>query len=100
MHPVTTCRRQDDRPSARRPRAGRRPLVEDLEGRRLLSGSNFHHRYDAAPPVIAAVDIGAPTSDATQGAGGGGGSGKVRFNDVQSVQFENSMQNENRSYTA
>ena len=96
MRPFTTCRGQDDRPSTRRPRAGRRPLVEDLEGRRLLSGSNFHHRYDAAPAVTAAVDIGAPASDATHGGGSGGGAGKVSFNGAPSLQLQNSMQNENR----
>jgi hypothetical protein len=99
MRPFPTFRRQDDRPSARRPRAGRRPLVEAHEGRRLHSGSNVHHRYDAAPPVIAAVDIGAPASDATHGGGSGGGAGKVSFNGAQSLQLQNSMQNDNRQFT-
>jgi hypothetical protein len=35
-------RRQADRPAARRPRT-RRPLVEDLEGRLLLSGIQGRH---------------------------------------------------------
>jgi hypothetical protein len=42
MFTFSTSRRQADRPSARLPRA-RRPLVEDLEGRRLLSGIIGNH---------------------------------------------------------
>ena len=80
MFPHPTARRGHPyRPSARRCRS---PLVEGLEGRRLLSGSSIHHRPDATPAVVASVDLAPPTGDAargTGGSGGGGGSGKVRF---------------------
>jgi hypothetical protein len=42
MFTFPISRRQDDRPHARRPR-DRRPLVEDLEGRRLPSGIVGNH---------------------------------------------------------
>jgi hypothetical protein len=42
MFTFSTNRRRADRPSARLPRA-RRPLVEDLEGRRLPSGIVGNH---------------------------------------------------------
>ncbi len=77
MFAYLTVRRHPARPSARRCRAGRSPLVEDLEGRRLLSGSSIHHR-----PEIASIDLVPRTGDAahSNGASGtGGGSGKVRF---------------------
>ncbi len=82
MFPYLTVRRHPDRPSARRRRAGRFPLVEDLEGRRLLSGSSLHHRPDATPVVIASIDLMPRTNDSahSNGATGtGGGSGKVSF---------------------
>jgi hypothetical protein len=80
MFLLPKLRCQHDRRYARRPRAGRCPLVEDLEGRRLLSGSNIHHRLDAAPLMIVSSTVVAPVSDAAHasgGSGGGGGSGKV-----------------------
>jgi hypothetical protein len=52
MFTFPTFRRQDDRTSARRARACRRPLVEDLEGRKLLStfvqGSHIGTNVSAA----------------------------------------------------
>jgi hypothetical protein len=42
MFTFPSSRRQTDRPAARRPRT-RRPLVEDLEGRRLPSGIAGNH---------------------------------------------------------
>ena len=42
MFTFPISRRQADRPAARRPRT-RRPLVENLEGRRLLSGIQGNH---------------------------------------------------------
>ena len=42
MFTFPISRRQADRPAARRPRT-RRPLVEDLEGRRLPSGIVGNH---------------------------------------------------------
>jgi hypothetical protein len=82
MFPYLMARRHPDRPSARRCRAGRSLRVEDLEGRRLLSGSNFHHRYDATPVVIATIDLVPRTDDAVHSTGAngtGGGAGKVKF---------------------
>ena len=38
MFTLNIFRRQDARPTARRPLLGVKPLVEDLEGRRLQSG--------------------------------------------------------------
>jgi hypothetical protein len=46
--------RRADRPAARRPRT-RRPLVEDLEGRRLLSGIVGNH---IGTPAIVGSHIG------------------------------------------
>ncbi len=39
----TTFRSQSDRPTTQRPRLSRRPAMEDLEGRRLLSGVVGNH---------------------------------------------------------
>jgi hypothetical protein len=82
MFPCLIACRHPDRLSARRCRAGRFLLVEDLEGRRLLSGSSIHHRPDATPMVIASIDVVPTTSDAARGtgsSGSGGGTGKVSF---------------------
>jgi hypothetical protein len=38
MFKLPIFRRQNDRPTTRRPQLCRRPLVEDLEGRQLQSG--------------------------------------------------------------
>ncbi len=58
MFTFPSSRRQADRPSARRPRA-RRSLVEDLEGRRLLSvqGSFAHQNVIAEFVVTKRVDL-------------------------------------------
>ncbi len=51
MFSFPISRRQADRPAARRPRT-RRPLVEDLEGRRLPSGIVGNH---IGTNVVAAI---------------------------------------------
>jgi hypothetical protein len=80
--------------------SARRPLVEDLEGRRLLSGSNIHHHPGVMFQKIVISSLHAPASEATQGgSGGGGGAGKVRFNESQALQLQAGMQNENRQFT-
>jgi hypothetical protein len=52
MFTFPISRRQADRPRVRRPRARRR-LVEDLEGRRLLSGIVGNHIRTSVAPAIA-----------------------------------------------
>jgi hypothetical protein len=54
MFTLPTFRRQDDRPSARRSRTCRRPLVEDLEGRRLLSSfvQGSHIGTNVSPAIV------------------------------------------------
>ena len=78
MLPFPPFRRTNGRPSARRSRAGRRPMVQDLEGRQLLSAlagdtlgaspDSFDHRHPDA--IVGEVIL---------GPGGGGGAGKVKF---------------------
>lgn len=77
MFPSPTARRQDDRPSARRRRAGRRPLVEDLEGRRLLSAI---HRHPGAPSgEFVGQHLVGSVSEAAGGSGSSAGTDTVRF---------------------
>jgi hypothetical protein len=74
MFTFPSSRRQADRPHVRRPRT-RRPLVEDLEGRRLPSGIVGNHIGVSVTPAIVGNHIGtsamivattsAPTSSAT-----------------------------------
>jgi hypothetical protein len=54
MFTFPTFRRQDDRPSARRPRTCRRPVVEGLEGRRLLSTfvQGSHLGTNVSPAIV------------------------------------------------
>ena len=69
MFTLPTFRRQDDRPSARRPRAGRRPLVEDLEGRKLLSTFiQGNHIGSGVSAAVQGAHIGTSVSAAIQGA--------------------------------
>jgi hypothetical protein len=56
-------RRQADRPAARRPRT-RRPLVEDLEGRLLLSGIQGNHIGTSVDLAIVGNHIGTSISAA------------------------------------
>ena len=63
MFAFPISRRQDDRPRARRPR-DRRPLVEDLEGRRLLSGIVGNHIGVSVAPAIVGNHIGTSVSAA------------------------------------
>ena len=52
MFTFPISRRQVDHPSARRPRA-RRPIAEDLEGRRLPSGIvGSHIGMNVAPAIV------------------------------------------------
>jgi hypothetical protein len=57
MFSIPISRRQADRPAARRPRA-RRPLVDDLEGRLLLSGIPGRHIGASIAPAIVGNHIG------------------------------------------
>jgi hypothetical protein len=57
MFTFPISRRQADRPAARRPRT-RRPLVEDLEGRRLLSGIVGNHIGVNVAPAIQGQHVG------------------------------------------
>jgi hypothetical protein len=61
-------RRQDDRPTARRPQPWRRPLVESLEGRQLLA---TFMATNLQTPAIVGQHIGV-TVDAVEGGGGVG----------------------------
>ena len=59
MFTFPISRRQADRPAARRPRT-RRPLVEDLEGRRLPSGIvGTHIGVSADKPTLFDLRVGA-----------------------------------------
>jgi hypothetical protein len=64
MFTLPISRRQADRPAARRPRT-RRPFVEDLEGRLLLSGIQGRHIGTSVVPAIVGKHIG--TSAMIQG---------------------------------
>ena len=57
MFTFPISRRQADRPAALRPRT-RRPLVEDLEGRLLLSGIQGRHIGTSVAPAIVGNHIG------------------------------------------
>jgi hypothetical protein len=61
MFTFPTSRRQADRSAARRPHA-RRPLVEDLEGRQLLSGIVGNHIGTSVSPPIVGNHIGTSVS--------------------------------------
>jgi hypothetical protein len=66
MFTFRISRRQADSSSARRPRA-RRPLVEDLEGRRLPSGIVGNHIGVTVGAEIVGQHIGTGVSLAIQG---------------------------------
>ena len=57
MFTLPIARRQADRPAARRPRT-RRPLGEDLEGRRLPSGIVGNHIGTSVVPAVQGGHIG------------------------------------------
>jgi hypothetical protein len=63
MFTFPISRRQADCPAARRPRTCR-PLVEDLEGRRLLSGIAGNHVGTSAAAAIVGNHIGTSISAA------------------------------------
>ncbi len=66
MFTFPISRRRSDAPSARRPQA-RRPLVEDLEGRQLLSGIVGNHIGVSYSPALIGHHIGTSVSSAIQG---------------------------------
>jgi hypothetical protein len=66
MFTLPIARRQADRPAARRPRT-RRPLVEDLESRRLPSGIVGNHIGMSVAPAIVGNHIGTSLVPAVQG---------------------------------
>jgi hypothetical protein len=81
MYTSPTFRRDDDRPAGRRPSA-RRPGVENLEGRRLLSGIQGNHIRAPAAAIVEHSLVGSVTETGhteTGHTGTGGGSGKVRL---------------------
>jgi hypothetical protein len=58
MFTLAISRRQDDRPAARRPGPRRRPQVEDLEGRQLLSTASLSHTVAPVTTAIVGNHIG------------------------------------------
>jgi hypothetical protein len=66
MFTYLTSRRQADHSPTRRPRA-RRPLVEDLEGRQLLSGIVGNHIGTSVSAAIVGNHIGTSVSAAIVG---------------------------------
>jgi hypothetical protein len=70
--------RQAVRPSGRRPRTSR-PLIEDLEGRLLLSGIQGRHIGTSVAPAIVGKHIGMRVSEGARAGVSSDGTYTVRF---------------------
>jgi hypothetical protein len=101
MFPFSTADRQN---TARRQRTGRRLLVEDLEGRRLLSGIQGNHIGSVA--AIASRQVAGSSIEPVGTSGLRVGANTVRFfeynsatQDARSIALPSPMQNENRQFS-
>jgi hypothetical protein len=77
MFTFPAFRRRDDRPAGRRPSA-HRPLVEDLEHRRLLSGIQGNH-IGASAAMLVGHHIDVSVSEAAVSSKASDGANTVRF---------------------